>query len=170
MKGTKGVERLVGIIADGLKPRRSDAAYQLYWIFRDGEGVRADKKRAMGYLHVAAENGLTEAMYQLGWHYGTGTFVGKNIVKAIDWYRKAADKGDAWAQVDLGQKIFSHEVCIFIYDTSFIFQYRVPDSPRSLLRLREWCAAIRQAGVQVLFKGGVARSCGCDVQSRGDFG
>ena len=91
MKGTKGVERLVEIVADGLKPQRSAAAYQLYWNIRDGKGASSDKRRSMKYLRVAAENGLPEAMAQLGWHYDTGTFVGRNIVKAIDWYRKAAD-------------------------------------------------------------------------------
>ena len=103
MKLRKGIERLVAALADGTKSQRSDAAYRLYWIFWDGEGVRADKKRAMEYLRIAAENGLAKAMYELGWHYDTGTFVRKNIAKTIEWYRKAADKGDAWAMVDLGQ-------------------------------------------------------------------
>jgi len=99
----KDIVRLEEITVNGTKSQRSDAAYQLYWIFGDGEGVPADKKLAMKYLRIAAENGLTEALYQMGWHYGTGTFVRKNIAKSIVWYRKAADKGDAWAQVDLGQ-------------------------------------------------------------------
>ena len=103
MKQTKDIERFEEILASGTKSRRSDAAYQLYWIFREGEGVKSDKKRAIGYLRIAAEDGLADAMYQLGWHYYSGTFIRKNIVKSIDWYRKAADKGDAWAQVDLGQ-------------------------------------------------------------------
>ena len=99
----KDLERLEETVVSGTKSQRSAAAYQLYWNIRDGKGASPDKRRAMKYLRVAAENGSIEAMYQMGWHYGTGTFVGKNIVKAIDWYRKAADKGDAWAQVDLGQ-------------------------------------------------------------------
>ena len=99
----KDIVRLEEITVNGTKSQRSYAAYQLYWIFGDGEGVPADKKLAMKYLRIAAENGLTEALYQMGWHYGTGTFVRKNIAKSIVWYRKAADKGDAWAQVDLGQ-------------------------------------------------------------------
>lgn len=103
MKQTKDIERFEEILASGTKSRRSDAAYQLYWIFREGEGVKADKKRAIRYLRIAAEDGLADAMYQLGWHYYSGTFIRKNIAKSIEWYRKAADKGDAWAQVDLGQ-------------------------------------------------------------------
>ena len=103
MKQTKDIERFEEILASGTKVQRSDAAYQLYWIFRDGEGVKVDKKRAMGYLRIAAEDGFADAMYQLGWHYYSGTFIKKNIAKSIEWYGKAADKGDAWAQVDLGQ-------------------------------------------------------------------
>ena len=123
MKKTKDIERLASILAKGSKPRRSDAAYQLYWIFWYGEGVKADRKRAMGYLRTAAENGLADAMYQLGWHYDNGVFVRKNIVKAMEWYGKAADKGDAWAQVDLGEiyldgergveKDYAQAVCLF---------------------------------------------------------
>ena len=88
MKQTKDIERFEEILASGTKSRRSDAAYQLYWIFREGEGVKSDKKRAIGYLRIAAEDGLADAMYQLGWHYYSGTFIRKNIVKSIEWYRK----------------------------------------------------------------------------------
>ncbi len=109
MKQTKDIERFEEILASGTKSRRSDAAYQLYWIFREGEGVKSDKKRAIGYLRIAAEDGLADAMYQLGWHYYSGTFIRKNIVKSIEWYRKAADKGDAWAQVELGRIYFCGE-------------------------------------------------------------
>ena len=103
MKQTKDIERFEEILASGTKSRRSDAAYQLYWIFREGEVVKSDKKRAIGYLRIAAEDGLADAMYQLGWHYYSGTFIRKNIVKSIEWYRKAAEKGDDWAQVNLGK-------------------------------------------------------------------
>ena len=71
--------------------------------------MKSDKKRAIGYLRIAAEDGLADAMYQLGWHYYSGTFIRKNIVKSIEWYRKAADKDDAWAQVDLGKIYFCGE-------------------------------------------------------------
>ena len=43
MKQTKDIERLVSILASGSKSQRSDAAYQLYWIFRCGEDVKIDK-------------------------------------------------------------------------------------------------------------------------------
>ena len=109
MKQTKDIERFEEILASGTKSRRSDAAYQLYWIFREGEGVKSNKKSAIGYLRIAAEDGLADAMYQLGWHYYSGIFIRKNIVKSIEWYSKAADKGDAWAQVDLGQIYFCGE-------------------------------------------------------------
>lgn len=109
MKQTKDIERFEEILACGTKSRRSDAAYQLYWIFREGEGVKSDKKRAIRYLRIAAEDGLADAMYQLGWHYYSGTFIRKNIAKSIEWYSKAADKGDAWAQVELGQIFFCGE-------------------------------------------------------------
>ena len=105
----KDIVRLEEITVNGTKSQRSDAAYQLYWIIRDGEGVSADKKLVMKYLRIAAENGLAEAMYQMGWHYGTGTFVRKNIAKSIAWYRKAADKGDVWAQVALGKMYLDGE-------------------------------------------------------------
>ena len=109
MKQTKDIERFEEILASGTKSRRSDAAYQLYWIFREGEVVKSDKKRAIGYLRIAAEDGLADAMYQLGWHYYSGTFIRKNIAKSIEWYSKAADKCDAWAQVELGQIFFCGE-------------------------------------------------------------
>ena len=103
MKQPKDIELLESILANGLKSRRSDAAYRLYWIFRDGDGVKVDKKRAMWYLRAAADNGSVSALYYLGWHYDSGTFVRKDISQAMKWYRMAAEKGDAWAQVDLGQ-------------------------------------------------------------------
>ena len=94
----KDIERLEETVVSGTKSQRSAAAYQLYWIIRDGDGTSPDKRRAMKYLRAAAEYGSIEAMSQMGWHYDTGTFVGRNIVKAIDWYRKAADKGDGIAR------------------------------------------------------------------------
>ena len=45
--------------------------------------MKSDKKRAIRYLRIAAEDGLADAMYQLGWHYYSGTFIRKNIAKSI---------------------------------------------------------------------------------------
>ena len=90
MKQTKDIERFEEILASGTKSRRSDAAYQLYWIFRCGEDVKIDKRKAMEYLRAAADNGSVGAFYYLGWHYESGTFVRKDILKAMGWYRKAA--------------------------------------------------------------------------------
>ena len=103
MNKNKDIERFEEILASGTKSRRSDAAYQLYWIFRCGEDVKIDKRKAMEYLRAAADNGSVGAFYYLGWHYESGTFVRKDILKAMGWYRKAAEKGDDWAQVNLGK-------------------------------------------------------------------
>ena len=82
MKQSKDIERLVSILASGSKSQRSDAAYQLYWIFRCGEDVKIDKRKAMEYLRAAADNGSVGAFYYLGWHYESGTFVRKDILKS----------------------------------------------------------------------------------------
>ena len=83
MNQTKDIERLESILASGSKSRRSDAAYRLYWIFRDGDGVKVDKKRAMWHLRAAADNGSVSALYYLGWHYDSGTFVRNDISQAM---------------------------------------------------------------------------------------
>lgn len=103
MEKRKNIDQLIASLASGTKLQHSNVAYQLYWIFRNGESAKVDKQRAMKYLRMAADNGSVRALYYLGWHYDTGTFVRKNISKAIQWYRMAADKGDNWAQVNLGE-------------------------------------------------------------------
>ena len=99
----KDIERLEETVVSGTKSQRSAAAYQLYLNIRDGKGASPDKRRAMKYLRVAAENGSIEAMYQMGWHYGTGTFVGKNIVKVL------LENFD-YEVIDLGKDVSPEEI------------------------------------------------------------
>lgn len=64
-----------------------------------------DKKEAVRWLEMAAEQGLALAEYQLGCFYDTGELVEQNRNRAIEYWRKASQHGFTTAQRDLLNKL-----------------------------------------------------------------
>ncbi len=60
-------------------------------------GEDDNKKKAVKYARMAAENGLDDAQWLLGWFYLNGTGVEKDPGEAVIWLQKAADQGNAKA-------------------------------------------------------------------------
>ena len=71
-------------------------------MYRNGEGVVRDPKKAAEWYRKAAEQGYADAQNNLGLLYAGGTGVVKDEAKAAEWYRKAAEQGNAAAQNNLG--------------------------------------------------------------------
>jgi hypothetical protein len=67
-----------------------------------GEGVAPDRKEAVKWFRLAADQGLGEAQYNLGVLYAAGDGVAKDPAAAMKWYRLAADQKIAKAQYALG--------------------------------------------------------------------
>ena len=77
----------------------------LGYMYRDGEGVRQDYKKAIEWTEKAAKQGYVSAQYNLGVMYDNGQGVRQDYKKAKEWYEKAANQGDVDAQYNLGIKI-----------------------------------------------------------------
>ncbi len=75
-------------------------------MFRLGEGVRKDTKRAFQYTLRAAELGSPSSMYDVAVHYRNGIGVDQSNTEAVAWYRKSAEAGCANAQSALGYAYF----------------------------------------------------------------
>ena len=83
---------------------RGDAEAQAhigYMTYR-GEGVTADKSKAVEWYRKAAAQGNRDAQYNLAVAYAFGEGVAQNDAEALLWYRRAAEQGSAVAQYSLG--------------------------------------------------------------------
>ena len=71
-------------------------------MYRLGQGVPQDYKKAVKWYLKAAEQGLAEAQCNLGIMYSNGYGVPQDHKKAVKWYRKAAEQGLVASQYSLG--------------------------------------------------------------------
>jgi TPR repeat protein len=86
----------------GIYQGDAKAQYNLGVMYRDGEGVRQDYKKAIEWTEKAAKQGYVSAQYNLGVMYDNGQGVRQDYKKAKEWYEKAANQGDVDAQYNLG--------------------------------------------------------------------
>jgi TPR repeat protein len=66
----------------------------LGWMYYSGEGVTADKQKALEWYRRAAEKGNTTALFNLGYAYENGDGVRKDLDEAHRWYSKSDALGD----------------------------------------------------------------------------
>jgi TPR repeat protein len=78
------------------------AQLELGRAYRDGDGVKKDEARALGWLRKAAEQNLPEAQNALGDMYEQGRGTPRDYSQATAWYLKAAQQGNADAQLAIG--------------------------------------------------------------------
>ncbi|HZV81528.1 MAG TPA: tetratricopeptide repeat protein [Geobacteraceae bacterium] len=76
--------------------------YVLGIMYFKGEGVEADKGRAVKLLRAAAGRGHLKAQYSLAVICDKGDGVLQDQKEAAKWYRKAAEQGHAQSQFNLG--------------------------------------------------------------------
>ncbi|MBF0289182.1 MAG: sel1 repeat family protein [SAR324 cluster bacterium] len=76
--------------------------YKLGQMYREGEVVPQDDKKALTWLQKAAEQGHAEAQFDLAYLYHNGQVVSQNYAEAHKWYQKAAEQGHPIAQGALG--------------------------------------------------------------------
>ncbi len=80
----------------------AQAAFQLYYLYKEGRGVKKDPAQALRWLTRAAELGHPGAQAFLGDVYaGGGLGVQRDRRKALHWYRKAAAQGSRWGREGL---------------------------------------------------------------------
>jgi TPR repeat protein len=88
-------------------PKLAQEYFKLGKMYRYGEGVPKDKRKAANQYGLAAAQGHTEAEYTVGVMYENGEGFGEisatNDKEAVKWYRKAAEKGYNKAQNNLGE-------------------------------------------------------------------
>ena len=78
------------------------AQSNLGFMYKNGEGVEADKSEAFKWFRKAAEQGKARHQHNVGVMYYNGDGVDHDLVKAIQWWRRAAAQGYADAQSKLG--------------------------------------------------------------------
>lgn len=79
-----------------------DAQIKLGKMYRDGDGVEKDGKKAVEWLTKAAEQGSLNAHYLLGDIYASGNGVPLSYSKALEWFKFPLDQGDSDTQVYVG--------------------------------------------------------------------
>jgi uncharacterized protein len=67
-----------------------------------GHGVKPDRKEAVKWYLLSAEQGNAKAQYSLGYCYGRGQGIEKDLSEAVKWYTLSAELGNANAQEALG--------------------------------------------------------------------
>jgi TPR repeat protein len=71
-----------------------EAKFELFKLFRQGEGVARDLKEALKLVTEAANGGNSRAQMSLGRLYEQGEMVEQNKGEALKWYSKALDSDD----------------------------------------------------------------------------
>lgn len=78
------------------------AQFQLGRAYFRGEGIPADKSKALEWISKAADQGHPDAFTSMGFFYAQGVGYEKDEAKAIEWFRKGADAGAVQSQLNLG--------------------------------------------------------------------
>ena len=81
------------------------AQNQLGYMYKMGEGVPQDMKKAFDLYMQAAVQGLATAQYNVGIAYYNGLGVDKDIDEGFIWYKKSAEQGYTYAQHNLGNSV-----------------------------------------------------------------
>jgi uncharacterized protein len=71
-------------------------------LFEQGQGVEADRVRALAYVREAAERGDARAQYDLGLAYEKGDGVDRDIELAAGWLKRSAEGGNPDGQFAYG--------------------------------------------------------------------
>lgn len=91
---TGNYEKAVRYFVKAADKGNVDAAWDLAWLYYDGEGLERDYKEAYYWFYEAADNGDTYAMNMLAEMLLNGYGVGQDPYLAVAWYSKAADSGN----------------------------------------------------------------------------
>lgn len=82
--------------------RNGRAQLHLASMYKSGQGVLTDKKRAASYYLKAARHGYHQAQKNIGAMYSNGDGMPQDHKQAAYWFEKAAVQGDAESQYNLG--------------------------------------------------------------------
>ncbi|MBP6986117.1 MAG: SEL1-like repeat protein [Alphaproteobacteria bacterium] len=83
------------------------AMYNVSTSYREGRGVKSDKKLALEWLQKAADKKFPQALYLLAKMYEKGEDVEKDHEKFMTYLRAAAESGEVQAQYQLGLKLYN---------------------------------------------------------------
>ncbi|MDP5032788.1 MAG: sel1 repeat family protein [Paraglaciecola sp.] len=80
-------------------------AYQFLWgdMLAWGVCVKADPKRGIAFIQLAAEQGLPAGLEQLGRYYAQGKLVQQDKERAVVFLREASGQGHLKAQIELAE-------------------------------------------------------------------
>ena len=81
-------------LTDAAQHGKPDAQFELGELYRYGQGVPMDCRKALDLYFKSARRGGAEAQYQLGFIFSNGLCeTPKNDAEALGWYTKAAKNG-----------------------------------------------------------------------------
>lgn len=84
----------------------ADALYHLGDMYKSGEHIDQDFKKASEYFHKAARQGHANAQFELAQMYHRGYGVAEDLLKAASLYEKGAEQGHTESQFHLGTLYF----------------------------------------------------------------
>lgn len=100
------------LVHDRLPGRHTPGAQNaLGGMYRAGRGVKQDRKEAVTWYKLAAEQGHADAQYNLALQYSEGVGVKQDLAKAAKLYQLAADQGQSEAQASLGS-FYERGTCV----------------------------------------------------------
>lgn len=81
-------------------------------LYRDGQGVEQDIKKAVDYYNQSIEQGGTQAMLNLADLYKQGKLIERNLNKALQLYEKAEEKGrkEAKEKIEELKKMINEDI------------------------------------------------------------
>lgn len=97
----KDVEKAVYWLTKAAEQGDARAQFNLYFAYRDGDGIPRDEDLARKWLVKASEAGLKDADIELASIYMFGGIFEADDSKANVYLQKLAEEGDPWAQYGL---------------------------------------------------------------------
>lgn len=97
----KDVKKAIYWLTQAAEQGEARARFNLYFVYRDGEGVPSDWELAGNWLVKASEAGSKEADGELASIYMFGGIFAPDDDKANIYLKKLAQSGDPWAQYNL---------------------------------------------------------------------
>ena len=120
------------------------AKYQVGVMYRDGKGVKEDKKEAFKWMLEAAEQEYVFAQYSVGNMYYNGEGVAQDKEKAFEWYLEAAEQEYVLAQYSVGNMYYNGEGVA--QDKEKAFEWYLEVAKKGLVEAQHYLSIMYEKG------------------------
>ncbi|HAS6042247.1 TPA: hypothetical protein I7160_09710 [Vibrio vulnificus] len=107
--GSYDFEKSIELYEQAIKENYYPSYYNYYITCKNEKKNNCDMTTAIGYLEIAAENGIAEAQNELGSIYWNGVYRNKNIDNALKWYELSAKNGSYYGSYNVGRILYIYK-------------------------------------------------------------